>query len=123
MVMILKDHEAETPAGRLLGVPMPVAPVVVWVMVVSGVLIHSVGVDDAALTVLFVFVTVAVLLALIPLVQSGLTPLPDPDPRLLTVTVVLPLFTIPDAVNVPLPAVLTVMVAVLLLAELSPLRL
>ena len=71
----------------------------------------------------FVFVTVAVLLALIPLVQSGLTPLPDPDPMLLTVTVVLPLFTIPDAVNVPLPAVLTVMVAVLLLAELSPLRL
>ncbi len=31
---------------------MPVAPVVVWVIAVSGVLIHSVGVDEAALTVL-----------------------------------------------------------------------
>ena len=29
---------------------MPVAPVVVWVMVVSAVLMHSVGEDDAAVT-------------------------------------------------------------------------
>ena len=42
---------------------MPVAPVVVCVIGVSAVLIHSVGVDDAALTVLAA-VTVIVPVAL-----------------------------------------------------------
>jgi hypothetical protein len=38
---------------------MPVAPVVVWVMFVNAVLIHRVGVDEAALAV-FAAVTVMV---------------------------------------------------------------
>ncbi len=42
---------------------MPVARVVVCVMFVSGVLIHNVGVDDAAPTVMFA-VTVIVPVAL-----------------------------------------------------------
>jgi hypothetical protein len=36
-----------------VGVPIPVAPVVVCVILVKGVLIHKVGVDDGAETVLF----------------------------------------------------------------------
>ena len=53
MVMVLLAHAAVTPAGRPVAAPMPVAPVVVWVMFVNTVLMQSVGVDDAALTVLF----------------------------------------------------------------------
>ena len=53
MVMVLPLKEAVTPAGRPVGVPMPVAPVVVNVMGAgSAVLTQSVGEDDAALTVL-----------------------------------------------------------------------
>ena len=52
MVMVLPAKEAVTPVGSPVGVPMPVAPVVVCVMGVSAVLIQSVGVDDATLTVL-----------------------------------------------------------------------
>ena len=52
MVMVLDAKAAFTPAGKLAGTPMAVAPVVVCVMLVSGVLIHSVGVDEAAVTVL-----------------------------------------------------------------------
>ena len=36
MVMVLLDHEAFTPAGKPLAVPIPVAPVVVCVMLVLG---------------------------------------------------------------------------------------
>ncbi len=50
---------AVTPAGNPTAAPIPVAPVVVCVMFVIAVLIHTVGVDDAALTVL-VGVTVIV---------------------------------------------------------------
>ena len=52
MVMVLPAKEAVTPAGSPVGVPMPVAPVVVCVIGVSAVLIQSVGEADAALTVL-----------------------------------------------------------------------
>ena len=41
-----------TPAGRFVGVPIPVAPVVACVIAVSGVLIQSVGVEDAAAAVI-----------------------------------------------------------------------
>ena len=51
-MMVLLAHAAVTPAGRSVGVPMPVAPVVVCVMAVSGVLMHKVGVEEAAPTVL-----------------------------------------------------------------------
>ena len=44
---------ALTPAGKPVAAPMPVAPVVVCVMLVSAVLMHNVGVEEAALAVLF----------------------------------------------------------------------
>ena len=55
--MLLPDQCAETPAGNpfapdKLSSPIPVAPVVVWVIAVSAVLIHKVGVVEAADTVL-----------------------------------------------------------------------
>jgi hypothetical protein len=53
MVILLLAHVAVTPAGKPVAVPMPVAPLVVWVMEgVRAVLIHTVGVEEAALTVL-----------------------------------------------------------------------
>ena len=48
MVMLLLAHVAVSPAGKPLAVPMPVAPVVVWVIGVKGVLTHKVGLLDAA---------------------------------------------------------------------------
>ena len=54
IVIVLFDQEALTPAGKPVAVPMPVAPVVLWVIfVVNPVLIHNVGVFGAALTVFF----------------------------------------------------------------------
>ena len=52
MVMVFEPKLAETPAGKPVIVPIPVAPVVVCVMLVSAVLIHKVGAEDAMLTVL-----------------------------------------------------------------------
>ena len=52
IVMVFEDQTAVTPAGRFVGAPMPVAPVVACVMAVSGVLMHKVGVEEAAPTVL-----------------------------------------------------------------------
>ena len=63
IVIVLAAHAAVTPAGSPVAAPIPVAPVVVWVMLVISVLIHSVGVEDAAVTVLF-GVTVIVPVAL-----------------------------------------------------------
>ena len=63
IVIVLEAKDALTPAGNPVAVPMPVAPVVVWVISVNAVLIHSVGDDDAALTVLFA-VTIIVPVAL-----------------------------------------------------------
>jgi hypothetical protein len=53
MVIVFEAHPAETPAGNPVAVPIPVAPVVVWVIAVNGVLMHNVGVEEAAVTVLF----------------------------------------------------------------------
>ena len=63
MVIVLVAHAAVTPAGKPVGAPIPVAPVVVCVIGVSAVLIHRVGDDDATVTVLFA-VTVIVPVAL-----------------------------------------------------------
>jgi hypothetical protein len=52
MVIVLDAQDAVTPAGRPVGVPIPVAPVVVCVILVSAVLIHIVGVEDAVPAVL-----------------------------------------------------------------------
>ncbi len=59
---------AVTPAGRPVADPIPVAPVVACVIAVSAVLIHNVGVDDAA---------PAVLLAVTVMVPVAFT---DPQP-------------------------------------------
>jgi len=64
MVMVLANHDADTPEGKPVAAPMPVAPVVVCVISVSAVLTQSVGADDAAVTV-FSGVTVIVPVALI----------------------------------------------------------
>lgn len=53
MVIVLATHSAERLAGNPVAVPIPVAPVVVCVIGVKVVLIHSVGVELAAVTVLF----------------------------------------------------------------------
>lgn len=48
LIVIISDaHAAVKPSGRSVGVPIPVAPVVEWVMAVKGVLMHNVGVADA----------------------------------------------------------------------------
>ncbi len=50
--MILADQLALTPAGKPVDTPIPVALVVVWVIPDKTVLMHKVGVDEAAPTVL-----------------------------------------------------------------------
>jgi hypothetical protein len=52
MVMTLLFHEAESPEGKPVTAPIPVAPVVLMVMGVSAVPAHTVGVDEGALAVL-----------------------------------------------------------------------
>ena len=53
MVIVLDAQPADTPEGKLVGEPMPVAPVVVCVMLgLNKVLIQSVGFEDGAPTVL-----------------------------------------------------------------------
>ena len=57
MVIVLLFQEAATPAGSPLApvVPafaIPVAPVVVWVIFVNGLLIDNVGVDEGLPAVL-----------------------------------------------------------------------
>ena len=60
MVIVLLAKAAVTPEGKLVGVPIPVAPVVACVIAVNAVLIHKVGVDDAAPAVLIKTVIVPV---------------------------------------------------------------
>ena len=66
MVIVLDAHAAETPAGKPVTVPIPVAPVVVWVISVKAVLILKVGLELAAEAVLSA-VNVIVELALVAL--------------------------------------------------------
>ena len=68
MVIVLDAQCADTPAGNPFApetpsLVIPVAPVVVWVISIRAVLMHNVGVDDAAVTV-FTAVTVIVPVAL-----------------------------------------------------------
>ena len=62
-MIVFAAHAALTPVGNPVDAPIPVAPEVVWVIAVNAVLIHNVGVDEVALTVL-VAVTVIVPVAL-----------------------------------------------------------
>ena len=66
MVIVFAAHAAVTPAGNPAAAPMPVAPVVVWVIAVSGVLIQSVGVDEAPLTVLLVMTVIVPVALTVP---------------------------------------------------------
>ncbi len=50
--MVLDNQDAVTPDGKPVADPIPVAPVVLCVRLVITVLIHGVGEEDAALTVL-----------------------------------------------------------------------
>ncbi len=52
MVIVFEDHAAVTPAGKAVADPIPVAPVVVWVMAVKGVFTLKLGLELAAPTVL-----------------------------------------------------------------------
>ena len=53
LIIIIFDAQiAFTPAGRPVGKPIPVAPVVLWVILLKAVLIHKVGVDEATPAVL-----------------------------------------------------------------------
>ena len=53
IVIVFPAQAAVTPAGKPVATPMPLAPVVVCVIGVKAVLIHNVGVLDAALAVIF----------------------------------------------------------------------
>ena len=61
IVMVLDAKEAFTPAGKPVGVPIPVAPVILWVILVIKVLIHGVGDEEGAPAVLVFTITFAVL--------------------------------------------------------------
>ena len=52
MVIVFEAKAAVTPVGKPVAAPMPVAPVVACVILVIAVLIHTVGVEDAAPAVL-----------------------------------------------------------------------
>jgi hypothetical protein len=52
IVMVLAAQFAVTPAGKPVAIPIPVTPVVECVIAVSAVLIHKVGMEDAADAVL-----------------------------------------------------------------------
>ena len=62
MVITSFDHNAVTPAGKPIAVPMPVASVVLCVILAKGELMHKVGVLDAIPTVLVLTVIVPVAL-------------------------------------------------------------
>jgi hypothetical protein len=48
MVMTFADHDAVTPAGKPVALPIPVAPVVLIVIGVRGMLGQSVGLEEGA---------------------------------------------------------------------------
>ena len=74
MVMVLAAHVEVTPAGNPVDVPIPVAYVVVWVIGVNNVLIHNVGVLEAAVTLFKGFTTTLIVVGVAfvqPLVVAG----------------------------------------------------
>ena len=60
IVIVLEAQAAVTPAGNPVAVPIPVANVVACVMLVKAVLIHKVGVVEAAAAVFIETVIVPV---------------------------------------------------------------
>ena len=85
MAIVFNAHVADTPAGNPFAPDtpslfIPVASVVVWVILVKTVLIHKVGVEEPAVTVLIALtvqlanVTQAVPVHPAPAVQPDLCP-------------------------------------------------
>ena len=58
MVIVFPVQRAFTPVGKPIATPIPVAPVVEWVIDGINVLIHIDGVAAAAVTVLFAFTVI-----------------------------------------------------------------
>lgn len=73
MVIVFEAQDAETLAGKPVAAPTPVAPEVVCVILVRAVLIHKVGLELAAPTVI-PGVTVIAPDALLVTEPQGLTP-------------------------------------------------
>jgi hypothetical protein len=103
MLIVLELKEALTPVGKPVAVPIPVAPVVVCVMVVIALLAHTVGDDEATLTVLLAVT------AIDPVVEAELVPhgvvavtdtVPVPEPMVIVAEVVVPPEVIAQAVPV-----------------------
>jgi hypothetical protein len=53
MVMVLSDHAAETPSGKPVAVPIPVAPVVVKVIAAMALFKHTLVTADGLIVALF----------------------------------------------------------------------
>ena len=92
MVMVLDAQAAVTPAGKPVAVPMPVARTVVWVIAVSAVLIHNVGVEEAASATIFGVTVIVPVMVFVPPVQPPVivtvyVNVPDTDGLPLIVTV------------------------------------
>lgn len=51
IVNVLEVHDADTPVGKPVAVPIPVAPAVECVIFVKVLFVHPLGAEDAALTV------------------------------------------------------------------------
>ena len=52
IVIVLFNQDALTPAGKFVGAPIPVAPVVLWLILVNALLEQTVGLELAADAVL-----------------------------------------------------------------------
>ena len=89
IVIVLAFHEAVTPAGRPVGVPIPDAPVVAIVTGVRALLTHTVGLADGVPAVLSWFTVMTMLFeftvaadtqaALLVMLQDTTSPLFNDD--------------------------------------------
>ena len=117
IVIVLEAQAAVTPAGNPVAVPIPVANVVACVMLVKAVLIHKVGVVEAAAAVILgvTVTTVAALVAVHPLRSVCIT-VYEPDVVNVAFLAVAPLLhmydptTLADDFKVTVPPVQKVVV-------------
>jgi hypothetical protein len=97
----LAAHAAVTPGGSPAAAPIPVAPVVAWVILVSTVLIQSVGVDDGAPAVLFAVTAIVPVVVITPQPPVSVTVYVSAAPA----TVGVPLIVTTFAAQVPVTPV------------------
>ena len=69
MVIVLFAQAAVTPACKPVAVPIPAAPVVVWVILVNAVFIHNVGVLEAVPAVMVGFTVIVPVAFTVPVPQ------------------------------------------------------